>query len=159
MQDHSPTPKSFRPGTWNSADTGQGRANRTTEQQSNVPVVLCSQKPPLFGCFWERENVGFYLLKRGHKCYNLIFPYSWVPILIRTRSFHCKNEILKHRFHENTCLSILKQPLLSRHVYNKNIQLNLHKIKGIAECLWPLGNKATWDMDRMIHEWTPEVDF
>ena len=52
-------------------ETGEMRANGTTKKQSNVPVGLCSQMPTLSGCSGDRENVGFQLLKKGHKLYNL----------------------------------------------------------------------------------------
>jgi hypothetical protein len=32
--------------------------------------------PILSGCFGDIENVGFWLLKKGHKLYNLILPLS-----------------------------------------------------------------------------------
>ena len=53
-------------------ETGEVRANGTTKKQSNVPVGLCSQMPTLSGCFGDRENVGFQLLKNGCKIYKLM---------------------------------------------------------------------------------------
>ena len=48
---------SQEPQAWNwdltQVDTGEGRANRTTEQQSNVPADFCSQMPTLSGCIGE----------------------------------------------------------------------------------------------------------
>ena len=52
-------------------ETGEVRANGTTKEQFNVPVGLDCQMPTLSGCFGDRENVGFQLLKKGHKLYNL----------------------------------------------------------------------------------------
>lgn len=80
-------------------ETGEVRANGTTKKQSNVPVGLCSQMPILSGCFGEREIVGFQLLKKGHKLYNLMLPLSLTSSIAKykgvfiAKKWGCKSEI------------------------------------------------------------------
>jgi hypothetical protein len=81
-------------------ETGEVRANGTTKKQSDVSVGLCSQMLIWSGCFGERENVGFELLKKGHRLYNLMFPLSLTSSIAKykgvfiAKKWGCKSEIL-----------------------------------------------------------------
>lgn len=66
---------------------------------SSNSISLCSQMPILCGCFGDRKNVGFYLLKNGCKIYKLMLSL-YLPCSIAkykgvffAKKWGCKTEI------------------------------------------------------------------
>lgn len=56
-------------------DIGEVMAKGTTEQQSNVPVDLCSRCLLCLVVMEKGRKWGSHLLKKKHKLYNWIFPW------------------------------------------------------------------------------------